>query len=198
MRTAFIIIFSLLGFVATAQNEEVIDGLSATEFNGKVLLSWSVRQGYTCNGVDILHSTDSVNFTKIGSIEGICGSTQASIAYSFTDIDPEKNAINYYRLQLGGIGFSIIVNAEVLDLAGSNFIIRPNPVSDFSELIFDNETAATYNLTVYRTDGTLAFSDQTNGELFVLSRLEFDQGFYFFYIAKEGEKPKITGKFSVL
>lgn len=197
MKTVFTIFSVLLGFVSVAQNEDVIDGFTATEFNGKVLLTWSVKQGNTCNGVDILHSLDSVNFTKIGSIEGICGSTQASIAYDFTDLDPEKNVINYYRLQLGGIGYSKIVGAEVLDLAGSNFTIRPNPISDFSELIFDNETAATYKLTVFAPDGTIAYSDRTNGELFLLSRLDFDQGFYFFNIAKEGDKPKIAGKFMV-
>lgn len=198
MKTLASFILICFAFVSSAQNEDVIDGLTATEFNGKVLLTWSVKQGNTCNGVQILHSLDSVNFTQIGSIEGICGSSASSIAYDFTHLDPEKNAINYYRLQLGSIGFSWIVQAEVLDLAGTNYLLRPNPVTDFSELFFDNETATTHYLEVFGTDGHLAYETQTNGELFVLSSNEIDPGFYFFSIRKEGEMPKITGKFLVL
>lgn len=187
-------LFSLSSF---AQNEDVIEGFTATEFNGKVLLTWSVKQGFTCNGVEILHSLDSVNFTQIGSIEGICGSTAESIAYDFTHLDPDKNVTNYYRLHLGGVGFSKIISTEVLDLAGTNYLLRPNPIVSHSELFFDNETAASYEFTVYTSQGVRVFTDQTNGELFLINRSDFNEGMYFFTINKEWEDPKITGKFLV-
>ena len=110
MKYFFFFVLFIFSAPLSAQNEDVIEYLNASEFNGKVLLSWSIMQGNTCNGIQILHSTDSINFSQISSIEGICGSTQQSISYSFTDLSPEKNANNYYRLQLGGLGFSWIVS----------------------------------------------------------------------------------------
>ncbi|MGY8927636.1 MAG: hypothetical protein ACKVJC_10130, partial [Flavobacteriales bacterium] len=77
MKTASILLFMFIGFSSLSQNEDVISHFSATEFNGKVLLTFAITQGNTCNGVVILHSTDSVNFTQVESIEGICGSSQA-------------------------------------------------------------------------------------------------------------------------
>lgn len=197
MRSLIIFLGLIVPLCSLGQNEDVIEGLSATEFNGKVLLTWSVKQGNTCNGVQILHSLDSTNFTQIGSIEGICGSSSESISYDFTHLDPGKNAINYYRLHLGGVGFSWIVNAEVLDLAGTNYVLRPNPVVGFSELFFDNGTNATFELKVFGVDGELVHEAETNGELFILNSGDFIQGFYHFAISKKGELPKITGKLEV-
>ena len=139
MKNVFVVLFVALGFNSMSQNEDVIEYLHASEFNGKVLIAWAITQGNTCNGVIVLHSTDSVNFNQIGSIEGICGSTAESIEYDFTHITPEKNAINYYRLSLGGIGFSWIVSAEVIDMGANTSLVRPNPISENSELLFDNE-----------------------------------------------------------
>lgn len=197
MKIVFFILFVFVSSLSVAQNEDVIEGFTATEFNGKVLLSWSIKQGNTCNGVEILHSIDSVSFNEIGSFVGICGSSSASISYDFTHLYPEKNAVNYYRLSLGGLGFSKIVSAEVLDLSGANYLLRPNPVTDFSELFFDNETAQLHELSVYSSEGVQVFYEQTTGELFLIDALNFDQGIYFFSIKKEGEVPKLTGKFLV-
>ena len=197
MKAFLTILFLLFSGVSVAQNEDVIESFTATEFNGKVLLTWSVKKGNTCNGVDILHLIDSVNFTKIGSIEGICGSSSASIPYDFTHLHPKKNAINYYRLSLGGVGFSKIVGAEVLDLSGANYQLRPNPVTDFSELFFANESAQLNVLNVYSSEGVNVYQTQTQGDLFLLDALDFDQGIYFFSVNQEGEDPKITGKFLV-
>lgn len=190
-----LILAFFLGILPSAfgQNEEVIHGLNATEFNGKVLLTWSVTKGKTCNGVKILHSLDSVNFTQIGTIEGICGSSEESIAYEFTHVDPDKNEVNYYRLHLGGVGYSIIVSAEVLDLQGTNYLLRPNPVVDHSELFFDNETAATYTLRIFNLEGKEVHSEFTTGELFRISHSELISGAFRFTIGTEVEPHKISG-----
>ncbi len=193
----FVLLILSLPIVSFGQNEDVIDGLTATEFNGKVLVTWSVTQGNTCLGIKILHSLDSTNFTQVGSIEGICGSTAETISYEFTHLSPEKNAVNYYRIHLGGVGYSWIVNAEVLDLAETNYILRPNPVIHTSELLFDNPTNATYELKIYRGDGVVLHSEDTSGELFIVNGENFQPGYYLFSISKRGELPNISGKLQV-
>jgi hypothetical protein len=197
MKNYFALLFVLFGLNASAQNEDVIDYLNASEFNGKVLLSWSILQGNTCNGVQVLHSLDSVNFTQIGSIEGICGSTLESIEYEFTDISPEKNAINYYRLSLGGIGFSWIVNTEVIDLGANASLIRPNPINETAELHFDNDTSSEMWLNVYSDSGVLIHTESTTSELFILQKGDFSPGIYFYHIRQEGFESQVKGKFVV-
>jgi len=197
MKTASILLFMFIGFSSLSQNEDVISHFSATEFNGKVLLTFAITQGNTCNGVVILHSTDSVNFTQVESIEGICGSSQAQIEYDFTHLDPEKNVVNYYRLSLGGIGFSWIVSAEVIDLGVNKVLLRPNPIAEGSELFFDNETNSVINLRIYSSAGILIKSEQTTSELFILNGSEFESGMYFYTINPEGINPEVKGRFIV-
>ena len=197
MKIASVLLFMLICFTSLSQNEDVINDFSASEFNGKVLLIFAIKQGNTCNGVEILHSIDSVDFVKIGSIEGICGSSQSQIEYDFTHMDPVKNEINYYRLSLGGIGFSWIVNAEVIDLGSNNALIRPNPIAEGSELFFKNDANALLTLNVYSSAGVLVKSEQTISAFFVLNASEFESGMYFYYIHPDGIKSDVKGKFIV-
>lgn len=191
---SFVVGFALAGI---GQNESVIGGLTATEFNGKVLLTWSVKQGNTCNGIQILRSIDSVNFVPIGSINGVCGSTQEDTPYEFTDVSPEKNTINYYRLNLGGIGYSKIVWAEVIDIAENNYLLRPNPVEGQSELHFKNDASNLMLISFYDQTGTLAGEIQTTNDQILLYGDEFDSGLYFFTIVDSTRNTSVKGKFII-
>ncbi len=194
-RIGFIVLFFICATLGFAQNSEVVPDLSVAEFNNKVLVTWTVNQGHTCNGVDVFRSTDAVNFIKIGDIEGICGSTDASISYNFTDAFPEKNAINYYRLKLGGLGYTYLVSIEVLDLNGGNYIVRPNPISDATEVLFSNETSKEAVLRVYNSLGILVHTQRTTIEKFDITKRLFTAGIYYFEI--ETIQRTILGKFLV-
>lgn len=180
-----------------AQNEDVIEYLNVSEFNGKVLLSWSILQGNTCNGVEILHSLDSVNFSEIGSIEGLCGSSQESIAYEYTDVAPEPNARNYYRISLGGIGFSWIVGIDIVALGNNASIVRPNPIDEVAELHFDNESNSEFSLSVYSANGIIVYSELTSSDYILLRKQVYAQGIYFYILRSEQLDRTIYGKFAV-
>jgi hypothetical protein len=197
MKYFFFFVLFIFSAPLSAQNEDVIEYLNASEFNGKVLLSWSIMQGNTCNGIQILHSTDSINFSQISSIEGICGSTQQSISYSFTDLSPEKNANNYYRLQLGGLGFSSIVSVEVIDLGMNTSIVRPNPLSKTSELLFDNEANFEVFISVYSSSGVLVNMQSTVSEQILLEKSKYTAGLYHYVLTSEESGVFGTGKFVV-
>jgi hypothetical protein len=197
MKYFFFFVLFIFSVPLSAQNEDVIEYLNASEFNGKVLLSWSIMQGNTCNGIQILHSTDSINFSQISSIEGICGSTQQSISYSFTDLSPEKNANNYYRLQLGGLGFSWIVSVEVIDLGMNTSIVRPNPLSKTSELLFDNEANFEVFISVYSSSGVLVNMQSTVSEQILLEKSKYTAGLYHYVLTSEESGVFGTGKFVV-
>lgn len=193
----FLVISSSMSSVY-AQNEEVVLNLSATEFNGKVLLTWSVTQGNTCNGINVLHATDTTSYSQIGSIEGICGSTAETIAYQFTDNSPNVNQANYYKLSLGGIGFSYPVNVDVIDAGSQTYIVAPNPVSSESQLIFDNENQENVTITFFNEKGELINEVSSSEQSISINREKFKQGLYFFVLKSEGAIESFTGKFSVI
>ncbi len=197
MKYIAVFLFCIIQFGSFAQNEEVIAGFYASELNNKVLLSFSINLGYTCNGVIITRSEDALNFSPIGSIEGICGSTQEEIHYEFTDIEPVKNAVNYYRLDLGGVGFSQVMSVEVIDLSGNNSIIRPNPISEETEIHFDNETNSLMSLAIYTSEGIWVETKYTLNEMFILKKSDYKVGSYFYLIRAEGILSEIKGRFIV-
>lgn len=193
----FFVLSAPLG-VVHGQNEDVVLNFSATEFNGKVLLTWSITQGNTCNGILILHGTDTLNYSQIGSIEGICGSTAEVIKYQFTDVSPNVNQTNYYRLSLGGIGFSYPVSVDVIDAGNEQYIVTPNPVFDESELIFNNENQEEVTITFFNVRGEIVDETTTSQQSITIKQEKFKQGVYFFVLKSDGAMPSFSGKFSVI
>lgn len=186
------------GSAAFAQNEDVVLNLSATEFNAKVLLTWSVTQGNTCNGITVLHATDTNDYHQVGSIEGICGSTAETISYEFTDDSPSVNQTNYYKLSLGGIGFSYPVNLDVIDAGNQTYIVAPNPVSHESQLIFDNENQENVTITFFNERGEIVHEESSSDQSISINRTKFTQGVYFFVLKSDGVIESFSGKFSVI
>lgn len=181
-----------------AQNETVVLNLSATEFNGKVLLTWAVTQGNTCNGINVLHGASTANYSQIGTIEGICGSNAETIEYQFTDSEPNVNATNYYRLSLGGIGFSYSVSVDVIDAGSQTYIVAPNPISSESQLIFDNENQEKVTITFFNEKGEIVHEETSSEQSVTINRTKFKQGVYFFVLKSDGAIDSFSGKFSVI
>ena len=195
-----LLLFFLLILSATtifAQHNPILANFTATENKGKVYLSWNIVSGSTCNGIQIYSSTDTVNYTPIGSIAGICGSSSAPISYSFTDIKPEKNKINFYRLELGNNGLSEIISVEIIDLNNNGYQIRPSPVIDKAKIYFNNDTKIKYQLSIYNLNSILIFAASTQDSFFEINTENFHSGIYLFTIATEGNLPKVVGKFMV-
>ncbi len=196
MKIVHFIIFLGFSFISQAQNEEIIESFSAEVYNESVLINFRINSGYTCNGIDVLHSSDSVNFSPVNTFEGICGSTTESIAYEYTHANPVKNIKNYYRLYLGGTGFSWVINVLVIDLTNSS-LIKPNPLLSTSELIFENNTITDHQLVISNMYGQIVFSETTNGSSFLLSRNDFVQGVYLYSIIDKEKGNRITGRLMV-
>ncbi|MFT5777195.1 MAG: hypothetical protein ACI837_000126 [Crocinitomicaceae bacterium] len=197
-RCFLLIALMFLGISASnAQLESVIPNFSASEFNGKVLLNWAITQGNTCNGIEILHSTDSINFVKIGSIEGICGGSEEIYHYEHTDNNPEKNITNYYRLQLGGVGYSWIISLHIIDPGENNYRIGPNPLNETSLLHLTNDNHALLTLNVYNLSGVHLKELTTTSPVFELSKNDFGTGKYLFLVTREFTDSIIEGSFIV-
>jgi len=197
MKIMYFFLFFLSTLATHAQVGDTVMNFRAEELNGNVYLTWSIKEGFTCNGVDVYRSIDSINYAKIGDIEGICGSSSASIAYDFTDQFPEKNTRNYYRLSLGGVINSHAISIDIIDISANKYLIVPNPVNFESELHFENAASAVCVLTTIDGRGVQIISETSMAEVFQLHASDYAAGNYSFRIDYGNGKPSIVGRFVV-
>lgn len=195
MRRAFFIALLFLSQTLIAQNESVVGYFTSTELNGKVLLTWNIKQGNTCNGVKVEHSTDSLNFTEIGSIEGVCGSNTANTPYEFTHQDPAENAVNYYRLLMGGVGYSWVISEKVIAIDEPGYTLAPNPVTTKSVLYFENGNSKAFDFNVFNAKGSRVYSGVISSEEIQIGSLGLHSGMHYFELS-DGSTT-IRGKFLV-
>ena len=194
---AILIILTLSFSHIRAQDGIVQLPFSATEVSGKVFLDWTMNLGQTCNGIDITRSTDNLNFSPVGNIQGICGSPFDTVSYSFIDESPILNQINYYRLQLGNLGPSKTVAIEIIDLEGTGFQVRPNPIVDVGRIYFDNDQSEEYRLTLISVDGLALRQLITRNDFFDLNVSELSAGAYIFRIESNEGLVKVVSKLMV-
>lgn len=192
-------VFGLLwvALLSAAQNQPELDVFSATENNGAVYLSWRILAGGTCNGTNVLRSTDSLNFTEIGRIFGVCGDLSEPVSYSFIDESPIPNKRNYYRLELGKGNFSETIYTDVIDLGEQVYQIRPNPVQSKAKIYFDNSDKQVQTLSIYGINGQLIYAASGSNEFFEVDVQALHNGMYIFSITPENGQSITKGKILV-
>lgn len=178
--------YLLIGTVSVlAQNDTILSKFNANVVGDKVLLTWRIKAGNTCNGIDVYRSTDSLNYTLIGSVEGICGNVSFPTDYEYFDVSPVENSKNYYRLGLGGNGFSEVIPIWYFDFSESDHFLSPNPVMENATLRFKNDSGLEVELIIYDMKGQEYFREKTNTDNFVLESSKFEAGEYLIRLQSE-------------
>lgn len=180
-----------------SQHNPILENFSVREVSGDVFLSWTIVSGNTCNGIRIYRSVDGVQFSEIGDIAGVCGSTSSPTPYDFLDSNPTKNSLNYYRLELGSNGSSEILVLEVIDIQNGGYKIRPNPVSTSAKIYFDNDNNVLHFLSLYNLNGQFIASLKSEDDYFDFDASQFMPGLYFFHIFNENLVDKAKGNILV-
>lgn len=196
IKIVFLLVLSALGL--KAQQTTILESFDATAINGKVQLSWQIIAGSTCDGIRILHSTDSINYTQVGEIIGVCGSFTEPVNYSFTHDMPQQNGRNYYRLQLGTLGKSPTIVVSLVDTKAAGYQIRPHPVNGAAMLYFDNANQQPHTLTINNISGSQAEKYYTTNNVFYIQQVGAANGLYLFTITDDKENIKLKGKLLIL
>jgi hypothetical protein len=153
----FLVFLSLLHSVSLAQDEgrkhPILDNFDAFEDHGRVILQWTIARGNTCLGIGIFRSTDSINYLKIGGIEGICGDFENPVTYVHLDDFPVSGELNYYRLELGFQGFSIPVVVDLREPDKESVLVYPNPTSSVVNVKIQNSGEIQYVLQLHDSQG---------------------------------------------
>ncbi|MCZ4407286.1 T9SS type A sorting domain-containing protein [Cryomorphaceae bacterium 1068] len=202
MRTFLSYSMTLISILVLSPEGLAQDGIvqlqfSATQVSGKVFLDWTMNFGQTCNGIDITRSTDNINFSPVGNIQGICGSPTDTVSYSFIDESPILNQVNYYRLLMGNLGPSQTISVEIINLQGTGYQVRPNPIVEEGRIYFDNDRSEEHRLTLISTDGSMLRQLTTRNDFFVLNTIDLSAGIYIFRIETADGSIKVANKLVV-
>ena len=187
-KTAFIFIVTVNCFFSFAQ-EVNLASFFLIPNNKEVILNWTIDRGPTFNGISIFQSTDSINYTEIGNILGICGSSSTPISYNFTDNNPTLNQTNYYKIRLGYAQFSEVKAVYLKYTPPGKLIIKPNPSSDNVVIDFNNEDADNYELTITNSSGNRAYvQNNIFSDAIEFNTTNWSSGVYFITLVESGGK----------
>lgn len=180
----------------------ILEKFSGETISGKVLLSWTVKSGQTCNGIRIYRSEDSLTYIEIGDIQGVCGNLGFSVDYTFEDNDPFKNQVNYYRLDLGGVELTHSIAVEVIEVGQNDYYLKANPLVEQTKLYFRNSTEQTRYLTIVNLNGQIIDQKETIADYFILNASDYENGLFYFTISTRklevNSDQSVKGKFMVV
>jgi len=191
----------LLLFLATArvfgQSNPMLERFSVSKFQIKVYITWTIVQGSTCDGIKIYRSGNGTDFIEIGKIFGVCGNMAEPQNYDFTDINPIKNKVNYYRLEFGTGNFSQIVSLMLIDTDYSGYLLYPNPANTQINIHFSNKTKQETQLFIFNEKGEAVLNTTGRDDYFIINTADWPSGLYFFSISATGNPASIHGKLMV-
>ena len=189
MRFIALFYFCLLGISGFTQNKS---SFSLNQVNGQVHINIVISSGNLCNGIKVFRSTDSLNFNQIGFIPGYCGNLLETVSYNYTDTDPIKNQISYYKLELG-LESSNIQSILVVDLSKGKYKVWPNPIQESGILYFENDQQKEAIISLFSLKGNLVKQIITTTSSVQINSGLLQSGTYVFSIEKNNEQP-IIGK----
>jgi hypothetical protein len=192
------LVLVLSAMALSAQPDPLLEHFSVIKNDGRVLLNWVTRPGTTCEGVDVMRSTDSLNYELIYHYAGICGGPNTAMSYSYLDEHPVSNYRNFYRLELGRVGTTGVRAIEVVDLRNQGYQVRPNPIVATSKVYFDNPNREPYQLFLINTTGIVQAQWETREESIDLKATDFQPAMYFLRIQDSDGKVKAQGKVLIL
>lgn len=164
--------------ISTAQDENLSYSFSVSEVSDQMYIRCVLSAGYTCNGILLERSSDSIHFQQIGEIPGICGDASFAVTYEFVDENPIRNAESFYRLELGGYGYTHVIKVKLIDIGANPIQLRPNPAQSTSTLYIKNRRKHTHQIEVYNLLGSLVFAFNTQNEELLLNTDTWLRGIY--------------------
>ncbi|MFT4679165.1 MAG: hypothetical protein ACI84C_002668 [Flavobacteriales bacterium] len=179
-----------------AQDDAVLGYFTAVQNDDHIQISLAILRGSSCQGIGLERSSDALNFEPIDFIPGVCGGSEFTEVYSFTDKSPLEYSDNHYRLKLGSKGLSHSISIRFVRLE-DGYRIYPTPAQNWAVIKYDNPTALEYYFTVYSINGQLLESEPsiTTNEIY-MDLGHYSSGTYIFQLSNPSV-PTITGRLIV-
>jgi len=186
----------LAGNSASAQDGEhpFIKTFTLTVLDGRVQVDWTMQGGSTCDGSEVLRSTDGAEFVAIHRIDGICGDPILDVPFGYRDDAPPELSRIYYRISLGLDGYSSIKYVDFAQLTEGQQRFFPSPMGNTATLLLNVPGSANVDLLLFDAGGRQVW--QKNG--LVGRQHDLDLGFLnaglYLYVA-DVEGRRFQGRF---
>lgn len=140
-----------------AQSDEhpFIRTFDITVLDGRILVAWTMQGGSTCDGSEVLRSTNGVDFTAVHRLEGICGDAELDVPFSWMDETPPEFTTLYYRIKLGVEGYTSIKMVDFKQLISSQQRFFPSPMLDEATLLLNVPASSQVDLLIFDTSGRI-------------------------------------------
>ncbi len=150
---------SFLAVLALAQGDEhpFIKSFDLMVLDGRIHVAWTMQGGSTCDGSEVLRSTNGSDFTAVHRIDGICGDAQFDVPFSWMDAAPPEISTVYYRIKLGNEGLSSIKSVAFTQLTTSDQRFFPSPMRDEATLLLNVPSSAQVDLLIFDMSGRIVW-----------------------------------------
>ena len=140
--------------------------VNLTSFTGQPLklttkLNWETSSETNNSYFEIQHSTDNINYTGIGKVNGN-GTTSSEHNYTFTDLSPDLMKVNYYRLNqvdVDGNGAYSKVIAVSFTNSAKSVVIYPNPSHTNVSISLTGIPSGSYAIKITDMNGKILMSN---------------------------------------
>lgn len=182
---AILLLFISFPFVGWSQTHPILSYFDGFSQQDRIQLIWATKRGNTCNGIRIFHSSDSLNYDRIGEIPGVCGDAQIEVPYSFVHENPVSGQVNYYKLELGNQGFSTPLRVVFFETDDDKIALFPNPGQSVANILLTG-TGSLYEVKVFSSQGVLIASPKgKTGTLLSISAENWPAGTYILQIIQD-------------
>jgi hypothetical protein len=146
-------------FASSAQDDEhpFIRTFTLTVLDGRIHVAWTMQGGSTCDGSEVLRSTDGVDFITAHRIDGICGDASLDVPFSWMDDAPPEFSTLSYRIKLGNEGFSSVKTVDFTQLTSSDQRFFPSPMRDDATLLLNVPASARVDLLIFDMGGRIVW-----------------------------------------
>lgn len=182
MLISLLILFFGLEVIA---QDTLLTNFSVTIIENSVKLNWTIKKGNTSQGIRILRSSDSLNFSEIGDFAGLCGSLGEETNYSFTDRNPIRNATGYYRLELGLNGLSDIKSIKLITIPEDGINVFPVPSLENITIAYSNIERNQLDIKILNVNGELIEHLRTKKESVTRDLMNYEPGVYFILVTDQ-------------
>lgn len=193
-RTSFaLLLCTTLGCVpslAFAQGEEhpFIKSFDLTVLDGRVQVAWTMQGGSTCDGSEVLRSTNGVDFSVAHRIDGLCGDAALDVPFSWMDDAPPEFSTLYYRIRLGNEGYSSIKSVEFIQLTESDLRFFPSPTTGIATLLLNVKASAQVDLLIFDAMGHVVMEQGgLKGREHEIVLPDIPAGMYVYVASSEGK-----------
>lgn len=175
------------GFAGAQENHPFIKSISLFQQEDVVVLRWVIHGGNTCQGMRIFRSENEIDFSQVGIISGICGSTDSDELYTYVDSSAVANANNYYHIEFGSQGLSDAEGIFFEQFGEDDILVLPDPINNRARVLFSNDDYELALLRVVDRNGLLFREMTSMNQEIMVNMSGWKGGLYYFQLIVNDE-----------